>query len=354
MSNSFSEVLLKTLESLRGINFNNLWMYFLGYIGFIWILTCVWVFFDAKRRYNNQYVIWGITILVAVCNFPVLVLYVMLRPEHTKDELGFIQEGLINLFIKQGKLLNSPESSTVSKLEETKEFEQKVEIPENNFENRIKSEEFLKTEEHSTVSAEDQFVVETSADDSNFTIETQNKIAVTKDIEEKRNIKESVEIIKDTIGSKFLGIAQFIKDKISFVKTVQIDYSEIDSKVANPQTVWEGAKRNSSPNKSKQRSKSENKNKGKSPTGGSSQNKSQPQKIAEIVNRSGKKNQRFSEKNKAKLKDFKSQTSIPANTNSSQKEIQSETSPNTEVVPNKNLFFKLPRRKIPPIKFVMK
>jgi hypothetical protein len=273
MSNSFSEVLLKTIESLRGINFNNLWMYFLGYIGFIWILTCVWVFFDAKRRYNNQYVIWGITILVAVCNFPVLVLYVMLRPEHTKDELGIIQEGLVNLFIKQGKLLNSPEYSTVSKLEETKEYEQKVEVPENNYENRIKSEEFLKSEEQSTVSAEDQFVVETSADDISFAIETQNEIAVTKDIGEKRNIKESVEIIKDTIGSKFLSLAQYVKDKISIVKTVQIDYSEIDPNVANPQTVWEGAKRNTPSNKSKQRSKSENKNKGKTPTGGSSQNK---------------------------------------------------------------------------------
>ncbi len=72
------------------LNFNEIGKYFLIWLAALWVVFCVWVFVDAKRRYKST--AWGAFFFFAVLilNFPVLVLYLIIRPENEENHVIYL------------------------------------------------------------------------------------------------------------------------------------------------------------------------------------------------------------------------------------------------------------------------
>lgn len=132
MKSSFSDWLLSSIENLQNIDFGVFFMCIVAYIVLMWVIATFWVYFDARRRYKNIWIVILIALLVAPFNFPALILYIMLRPEYTRDDLANIEESIANLFISQGRLLTAPENKVETPEEVKEEIEEEVHILQEN------------------------------------------------------------------------------------------------------------------------------------------------------------------------------------------------------------------------------
>lgn len=75
------EGFIGSITSDGALDFNGLLLVVLGYLGALWLAFALWVFVDAKRRYQNILIAIGITVAVFILNFPALILYLIVRPE---------------------------------------------------------------------------------------------------------------------------------------------------------------------------------------------------------------------------------------------------------------------------------
>ena len=75
-----------------GINFQSLLVIVIIYIIVLWLMFCVWVFLDARKRYQNTIVALIFFILVLILNFPILVFYLIIRPEKQDDNVFYIHD----------------------------------------------------------------------------------------------------------------------------------------------------------------------------------------------------------------------------------------------------------------------
>ena len=57
-----------------------------AYVLFMWLIVCIWVFFDAKKRYKSILMPFQFTVFSLLFNLPALIFYIIIRPEHTLDE----------------------------------------------------------------------------------------------------------------------------------------------------------------------------------------------------------------------------------------------------------------------------
>lgn len=77
------DFLLEILE--LNIDYRSILTYSLVYVLSLWLLFAVWVFFDAKKRYENSVLPYVLFLVVFVLNFPALIFYLIIRPEDTDD-----------------------------------------------------------------------------------------------------------------------------------------------------------------------------------------------------------------------------------------------------------------------------
>lgn len=77
-----------------GVNFNSLTQIILIYLAILWGMISLWVFFDSRKRFDNIFLPIGFFLATLLLNFPVLVLYIIVRPEHNE-----ISEASTNLSI---------------------------------------------------------------------------------------------------------------------------------------------------------------------------------------------------------------------------------------------------------------
>jgi hypothetical protein len=91
-----SEILVGFLQLNENVNYNFIIPALLIYIFFFWIIVSVWVFYDAKKRFQNK----RTAMLIAVGNvlfmLPFLLLYLLFRPIE-EDYLGEVQQGGLNV-----------------------------------------------------------------------------------------------------------------------------------------------------------------------------------------------------------------------------------------------------------------
>lgn len=83
---------MDVLQSLFSIDFQGILTFVLIYLGIIWVLVSVWVFSDAKKRYDSMLLTIALFLVVLVFNFPALIFYLIIRPEH-EDEHVFYFHG---------------------------------------------------------------------------------------------------------------------------------------------------------------------------------------------------------------------------------------------------------------------
>jgi hypothetical protein len=78
------DFLLKIAEA--EIDYRNFLVYFLAYIGILWLMFSLWVFFDAYKRFNRIVFAVLFFFIVFVFNFPALIFYLIIRPENEDEE----------------------------------------------------------------------------------------------------------------------------------------------------------------------------------------------------------------------------------------------------------------------------
>lgn len=71
-----------------------------AYFFIIWFIVCIWVFSDARRRYESTITCVLFFIFTILFGPPALIFYIMIRPEHTLEE-----DYLINLALSGEKEL---------------------------------------------------------------------------------------------------------------------------------------------------------------------------------------------------------------------------------------------------------
>lgn len=67
------------------IDYKSILAYAAIYLVSLWLLFCLWVFFDAKKRYTNMAVPIALFLAVLILNFPALIFYLIIRPEDDED-----------------------------------------------------------------------------------------------------------------------------------------------------------------------------------------------------------------------------------------------------------------------------
>lgn len=89
---TFSETILNLVTQLQNLDFELVAKVCAGYIAIIWFITTLWIFFDARQRYPRLYQALLVTFFtsIPILGFPFLILYVVMRPEHTKYEFEML------------------------------------------------------------------------------------------------------------------------------------------------------------------------------------------------------------------------------------------------------------------------
>lgn len=63
------------------------------YVVAMWLMFCLWVFFDARKRYHSVWTALLFGVLVFVFTFPALIFYLVIRPEETLvDHAAYFSE----------------------------------------------------------------------------------------------------------------------------------------------------------------------------------------------------------------------------------------------------------------------
>lgn len=88
------DFLLSLIEVNEGVNYALLISLFIAYFFIIWFVICIWVFFDAKKRYPSVVTSVLFALFVLLFGPPAIIFYIMIRPEHTLEEEYFMDLAL--------------------------------------------------------------------------------------------------------------------------------------------------------------------------------------------------------------------------------------------------------------------
>jgi len=90
MKQDFWGVLNSFLINNQNSNWDAIFKALMIFLLAFWLAICLWVFIDARSRYSKLIVAILITMFVLVFSIPALIIYVILRPEHTREEISLI------------------------------------------------------------------------------------------------------------------------------------------------------------------------------------------------------------------------------------------------------------------------
>lgn len=108
-NNKFSEFTLGFFKNVETMDFDKLLQYITMYVLAFWGIVTIWVFFDARRRYESIWIPVLIFILMWPFNILALFVYILLRPEYTTRDIQMIYGGsLENFSFAQKKGLPAP------------------------------------------------------------------------------------------------------------------------------------------------------------------------------------------------------------------------------------------------------
>jgi len=89
-----ADYILSLVKVNEEINYSTIVSLIVAYLFFMWFIICLWIFFDARKRYGSIFVSVGLFLFALVFNFPALIFYIMIRPEHTLEEEYYLNLAL--------------------------------------------------------------------------------------------------------------------------------------------------------------------------------------------------------------------------------------------------------------------
>ncbi len=84
---------MDALNSVLSIDFQKIFVFVALYLVVLWVLICLWVYQDAKRRFKAMHIALIFFLLVLVLNFPALIFYLIVRPETEDEHIFYMHEG---------------------------------------------------------------------------------------------------------------------------------------------------------------------------------------------------------------------------------------------------------------------
>lgn len=102
-----SEFLLDIIDLNEEIDYSVLSTLICSYFVVLWLVISVWVGVDAWKRYQNSNLAMVFFVLTFLLNFPILIFYFIVRPEHKPDdydewETGGVNVPVVNFVGKEG------------------------------------------------------------------------------------------------------------------------------------------------------------------------------------------------------------------------------------------------------------
>ena len=90
-STTIGEFILKQIQDNQNRDWDSIFKALGIFLILFWLCICIWVYFDVRTRYKRRITAILVTLFVLIFNIPALIIYVVLRPEHTKEEIKLIQ-----------------------------------------------------------------------------------------------------------------------------------------------------------------------------------------------------------------------------------------------------------------------
>jgi len=90
-STTIGEFILKQIQDNQNRDWDSIFKALGIFLLLFWLCICIWVYFDVRTRYKRRITAILVTLFVLIFNIPALIIYVVLRPEHTKEEIQLIK-----------------------------------------------------------------------------------------------------------------------------------------------------------------------------------------------------------------------------------------------------------------------
>lgn len=89
--------LLELIDFNEGVDYAFVSKIVVIYLVLLWVFVSVWVFNDAKYRFNNILLAIALGVLNLILSFPFLLIYLLIRPSHREDWDEYGEDGGINI-----------------------------------------------------------------------------------------------------------------------------------------------------------------------------------------------------------------------------------------------------------------
>ncbi|HEX9805137.1 MAG TPA: hypothetical protein VGA67_05640 [Candidatus Dojkabacteria bacterium] len=93
----FADFFVEFLQVNEEIPFRNVALLIGVYLLSLWVVVSIWVFFDAKKRYESEVTAALFALLVFFLNFPILIFYFAVRPDITFEDFDDWEAGGVNV-----------------------------------------------------------------------------------------------------------------------------------------------------------------------------------------------------------------------------------------------------------------
>lgn len=91
-----ADIFLGLLSANESVNYQIVVIGFMAYMLLLWIVVTIWVYKDAKSRFEGKFMPVLMALLNLLLFFPFLIIYLLVRP-HYRDEFDDWHEGGVNI-----------------------------------------------------------------------------------------------------------------------------------------------------------------------------------------------------------------------------------------------------------------
>lgn len=91
------DIILELIDFNEGVDYAVVTKVIVVYLVLLWFFVSMWVFNDAKYRFNNWVIAIFLALLNLVLSFPFLLIYLLVRPSQRDDLDDFNEEGGVNI-----------------------------------------------------------------------------------------------------------------------------------------------------------------------------------------------------------------------------------------------------------------
>lgn len=215
------DLILELIDFNEGVNYAVVTKIIVVYLALLWFFVSVWVFNDAKYRFNSSVIAFFLAILNLILSFPFLLIYLLVRPSHREDLDDLSEEGGVNIpivnFTKDNGVVISLQLKIDSKkiVEDNIDYKLDVALTKDDdtvIPGRVEISGALAEVESSSDESEGAFSrIKGSMKSIGYKLKSrlsalksavQNKLKKTEDIEEEENSEEDLETQRETTTEK--------------------------------------------------------------------------------------------------------------------------------------------------------